>query len=132
VTGGAFFDSNVPLYLLSDDPVKASRAEDVLTEGGTVSVQVLNEVVAVARRKRLAPWPAIEDTLNSLKRICEVEPLTVQTHERAVILVKRYGIPIYDATIAASALEAGCRILYSEDFQDGQKLDGLTVRNPFA
>lgn len=132
MTGGAFFDTNVPLYLLSDDLVKASRAEDLLAEGGTISVQVLNEFVAVARRKRLAPWPAIEHTLASVRHVCQVEPLTVRTHERAVALAKRYGIPIYDATIAASALEAGCRTLYSEDFQHGQVLDGMTVSNPFA
>jgi predicted nucleic acid-binding protein len=57
--------------------------------------------------------------------------LTVATHDKAVELAKRYGMPIYDATIAASALEAGCEILYSEDFQHAQKLDGLTVLNPF-
>jgi len=55
----------------------------------------------------------------------------VATHDKAVELAKRYGMPIYDATIAASALEAGCEILYSEDFQHAQKLDGLTVLNPF-
>jgi predicted nucleic acid-binding protein len=132
VTGGAFFDTNVPLYLLSDDIAKSSRAEDLLAEGGTISVQVLNEFVAVARRKRLAPWPAIDSALASLRHVCRVEPLTVRTHERAVELTKRFGIPIYDATIAASALEAGCRTLYSEDFQHEQVLAGMTIRNPFV
>lgn len=130
--GGAFFDTNIPLYLLSDDPAKASRAEDLLALGGTISVQVLNEFVAVVRRKQLASWPDLEDMLDSIKRVCRVEPLTVATHERALVLAKRFGIPIYDATIAASALEAGCRTLYSEDFQDRQRFGAMTVRNPFA
>ena len=130
--GGAFFDTNIPLYLLSDDPAKASRAEDLLALGGTISVQVLNEFVAVVRRKQLASWPDLEDMLDSIKRVCRVEPLTVATHERALGLAKRFGIPIYDATIAASALEAGCRTLYSEDFQDRQRFGAMTVRNPFA
>ena len=43
------------------------------------------------------------------------------------------GFQFYDALIAASALEAECTALYSEDFQDGQVIEGrLTVRNPFA
>lgn len=127
----AFFDSNVPLYLLSSDSDKADRAERVLAEGGTISVQVLNEFVAVARRKHAVPWTTIEQSLSVLRHVCQVQPLTVATHDKAVELAKRYGMPIYDATIAASALEAGCEILYSEDFQHAQKLDGLTVLNPF-
>jgi len=39
---------------------------------------------------------------------------------------------IYDALIVASALEAGCTTLVSEDMQDGRVIDGrLTIRNPF-
>ena len=60
-----FFDSNVPLYLLSDDAGKANRAEELLSAGGIISVQVLNEVVAVARRKRAKAWPAIQETLKA-------------------------------------------------------------------
>jgi len=131
VTGDAFFDTNVPLYLLGADTAKASRAEDLLAEGGAISVQVLNEFVAVARRKFATPWREIEDAVAALKHVCRVEPLTLTTHERAFAMAKRYGFPIYDAAIAASALESGCRILYTEDFQHGQKLEGLTILNPF-
>jgi predicted nucleic acid-binding protein len=131
VTAGAFFDSNVPLYLLADDTDKAGKAEALLAKGGTISVQVLNEFVAVSRRKHAKPWPAIDAALAALRHVCHVESLTLATHERAVSLAKRYGFPICDATIAASALEAGCRTLYSEDFQHGQVLDCMTIRNPF-
>ena len=87
MSGGAFFDTNVPLYLLSADTVRCARAVDLLAEGGTISVQVLNEFAAVARRKH--------------------------------------------AAIVASAIEAGCSILYTQDLQHGQKLEGLTVLDPF-
>ena len=131
MTAGAFFDSSIPLYLLSDDLAKATRAEEILAQGGTLSVQVLNEFVAAARRKNMAPWPAIEQTLAAMRHVCEVKPLTVATHDRALVLAKRYGFPIYDATIAASALESGSHTLYSEDFQHGQKLEGMVILNPF-
>jgi len=130
-TGGAFFDTNVALYLFSGDTGKAARAEDLLAEGGTISVQVLNEFVAVARRKHATPWNEIDAFIAALRHVCRVESLTAQTHERAVGLAKRYGFPIYDATIAASALDSGCTTLYSEDFQHGQKVQGLTIVNPF-
>ncbi len=45
---GSFFDTNVHLYLASDDRSKAGRAEDILRPGGTTSVPVLNEITNVA------------------------------------------------------------------------------------
>jgi predicted nucleic acid-binding protein len=130
--GAAFFDSNIPLYLLSADTSKAGRAEDLLAEGGTISVQVLNEVAAVARRKHRSPWPTVRATLGALQQVCRVEPVTVAVHEHAMVLAERHGMPIYDACIAASALAAGCSVLYSEDFRHGQVIEGMTIRNPFA
>lgn len=131
MSDGAFFDTNVPLYLLSADTLRCARAVDLLAEGGTISVQVLNEFAAVARRKHAAPWAAIEDSLASLKRVCRVVPLTLIMHERAVAIARRFGWHVYDATIVASAIEAGCSILYTQDLQHGQRIDGLTVLDPF-
>lgn len=129
----AFFDTNVLLYLLSAEADKTSRAEAVLADGGTVSVQVLNEFAAVATRKLGMTWPEVADILGGLRAVLQVEPLTVATHERALALATRHGFPLYDALIVAAALEAGCATLYSEDFQNGQRIDdALTVRNPFA
>ena len=132
MSADAFFDTNVPLYLLSADAAKADRAEALLAGGGAISVQVLNEFVAVARRKNDVSWQAIEDSLAALRHVCRVEPLTVEVHDRAVSLAKRHGFPIYDACIAASALEAGCATLYSEDFQHNRKLGSLRIVNPFG
>lgn len=131
-TPDRFFDTNVPLYLLTADDARAQRAEDLLAGGGVISVQVLNEFVAVARRKHRAPWIRVTDTLDALRQVCRVEPLTVPVHERALVLAQRYGLPVYDAMVAASAIAAGCRTLFSEDFQHGQVLDGLTILNPFV
>lgn len=131
MTRDAFFDTNIALYLLIGDEARADRAEALLADGGTISVQVLNEFVAVARRKGAMAWPKIDEVLASVRHVCRVEPLTVETHERALALAKRYGFPIYDATIAASAVLSGCKTLYSEDFQHGQTFDGLTIVNPF-
>ena len=55
----AFFDTNVLLYLLSEDTVKADRAESVIVQGGIISAQVLNEFASVARRKMAMPLPEV-------------------------------------------------------------------------
>lgn len=128
-----FVDTNVLLYLLSSDVAKADRAEAVLAGRIVISVQVLNEFANVARRKLRLEWSAIEQALRDIRRFAEVFPLTLETHERGIALASRYQLTVYDAMIAAAALEAGCETLASEDFSAGQRLDGcLTVRNPFA
>jgi len=127
-----FFDTNVVLYLLSGDAVKADRAEKLLEQGGVVSVQVLNEIANVARRKLAKSWDDVGVILEVLKAICEVEPISMTTHERAVVLARRYGYSIYDSLILAAALMADCRIVYSEGMQHGQIIDRqLAIRNPF-
>lgn len=129
----AFFDTNVVLYLLSADTVKADRAEDLLAAGGTISVQVLNEFAAVALRKLRMSWPEIREALAQVRAVCAVEPLSVETHDQATKIGERYGLSVYDALIVAAALLAGCKTLYSEDMQDGQIIERkLTIRNPFA
>lgn len=131
-TAKAFFDTNVLLYLLSDDPDKADRAEAVVAAGGVISVQVLNEFASVASRKLRMPWSQIHEILATLRQLCAVEALTPEVHDRGLAIAQRHGFSVYDAMILAAALLAGCRILYSEDLQDGQCIDDqLTVRNPF-
>jgi len=128
----AFFDTNVLLYLLSADVAKADRSEELIALGGTISVQVLNEFVAVVSRKLRMPWSEIRAVLAQIRAICAVEPITIKTHERAVQISERYGLSIYDALIVSAALLAGCRTLYSEDMQSGQVIEGqLRIQNPF-
>jgi predicted nucleic acid-binding protein len=127
-----FFDTNVILYAFRQDDSRAPVAETLLAEGGTLSVQVLNEFVAVARRKFDRNWEEVRQALDILRVLCpEPVPLTVETHERAVKIAERYGYSIFDSLIIAAALHAGARTLYSEDMRDGQAIDGLTIRNPF-
>lgn len=132
VERGSFFDTNVPLYLFSADADKAERAETLLMAGGQISVQVLNEFAAVTRRKFGLSWDEVEESLAVLRRFCRVMPLTLGVHEQGLLLAQRYGFAVYDAMIVAAALTAGCTTLYSEDLQDGQRIDDiLTIRNPF-
>ena len=129
----AFFDTNVLLYLLSGDASKADRAEALVVVGGVISVQVLNEFASVASRKLGMSWAEIREVLGTIRAVCRVEPISLETHDRGFALSERYGFSIYDSMILASALLAGCNLVYTEDLQDGQCFDGrLTVRNPFT
>ncbi|OCK59672.1 PIN domain-containing protein [Bradyrhizobium sp. LMTR 3] len=128
----SFFDTNVLVYIASGDAAKADRAEAAIADGGSISVQVLNELTNVARRKMRMSWDETHAFLNMLRGLLTVHPLTVETHETGLRLAERYGLSIYDAMIAASALHAGCDTLWSEDLQHGMAFDeGLRIVNPF-
>jgi predicted nucleic acid-binding protein len=60
-----------------------------------------------------------------------VQPLLLATHEKAVVLAERFGLHVHDACIVASALGTGCERLYSEDLQHGQRIESVTVIDPF-
>jgi predicted nucleic acid-binding protein len=127
-----FFDTNVILYALRQDDSRGPVAETLLAAGGILSVQVLNEFVAVARRKLDKRWDEIHRALDILRIFCpDPVPLTVETHERAVHIAERYGYSVFDSLIIAAAIHAGASTLYSEDMRDGQAIEGLTIRNPF-
>jgi predicted nucleic acid-binding protein len=127
-----FLDTNVLLYLLSGDAAKAQRAEALLSGRGVVSVQVLNEFVNVATRKLGLTWDEVDTVLAAVRAACRVESLTGEVHDRAREIAERYRLAFYDSVIVASALLAGCRVLYSEDMHSGLKVDrAITVRNPF-
>ena len=129
---GSFFDTNVLVYIASGDPAKADRAEAIIGNGGVISVQVLNELTNVARRKMLLSWPEIRSFLSVLRSLLTVQPITVETHETGLALAERYNLSTYDAMIVASALHADCKTLWSEDMQHGMEFDeGLRIVNPF-
>jgi predicted nucleic acid-binding protein len=128
----AFFDTNVLVYAALQPDQRSEAAREVLHRGGIVSVQVLNEFAAVARRKLRRPWPEITTALTALRTLLPPPiPLTLATHEAAVVLAARHGLAIHDALIVAAALEAGCDTLLTKDLQHGQRIERLTIRNPF-
>jgi len=129
----AFLDTNVFVYAIVQDDPRSHDAEKLISAGGRVSVQVLNEFAAVVRRKTNMPWGEVQLALESIKVLCpDPLPITLDTHQQALAIAEKYRYKVYDALIVASALEARCTILYSEDMQDGQVIQSkLTIRNPF-
>jgi len=129
---GSFFDTNVLLYAASADRAKADRAEQLIGEGGAISVQVLNEIANVARRKMGLSWTETHAFLDMIRGLLPVHPITIEIHEAGLSLAERYGLSLYDAMIAASALHADCDTLWSEVMQNRMVIEGrLRVVNPF-
>jgi len=129
---GDFLDTNVLVHVAAGSPAKAKRAERIIAAGGVISVQVLNELANVARRKMALSWAETRAFLTLIRGLLPVHPITVETHETGLALAERHGLSIYDAMIVAAALHAGCDRLWTEDMQHGMKIEGrLTIANPF-
>jgi predicted nucleic acid-binding protein len=129
---GSFIDTNILVYLASGDLAKADCAEQIAAAGGTISVQVLNELANVSRRKMGLSWPETRTLISTVRALLSVEPLTAEVHDLGLTIAERYGISIYDAMIAASALRADCNTLWSEDMHEGLVVENkLRIANPF-
>lgn len=128
-----FLDTNVLIYVAAKNDPRAAKAEALLAGGGMISVQSLNEFASVARRKMGMRWREVREFVDLVCIFCPAPvPISFDTHKAALAIAEKYGYSIYDALVAAAALEAGCGTLYSEDLQDGQIINRrLTIRNPF-
>jgi predicted nucleic acid-binding protein len=129
---GSFLDSNIVLHLASEDLLKADRAQELVAEGGTISVQVLNEIANISRPKMGLSWAETRNFLLLIRGLLKVEPITIEIHDFGISLAERYQLSVYDSMIVSAALSAECDTLLSEDLQDGLLINGrLRVLNPF-
>jgi predicted nucleic acid-binding protein len=127
----AFFGTGMLVYAQQMDG-KGDRARALFAGGGKLSVQVLNEFTAVSRRKQRRDWREIDEAVADVLTIVDPPlPLTLDLHHSARSLAQDHQLSFYDALIVATAIEAGCDTLFSEDMQYGRSIGGLNIVNPF-
>jgi predicted nucleic acid-binding protein len=117
-----FVDSNIFVYLQStSDEEKREMSNNVIESFDCViSTQVLNEVSNVLIRKANLPIEKVEDIMVGMIQSCELQIVSYETIRQALQVAKENLLGYYDSLIIASALEAGCKFLMSEDLTDGQ------------
>lgn len=131
--GNAFIDSNILIYAVGEDDRRRAIADALIAQDAVVSAQVLAETASVLGRKFRLPVLSVERILVSITARVHCEPLTAETVLAAVRLSGRLGYSHYDSQVIAAAIATGCTVLYSEDMQHGQIVDGtLTIVNPFV
>ena len=127
-----FFDTNALVYAFTPAGDKTLAAERILLNGGVVSIQVLNELTSVSRAKFKMSWSEVRSVIQGTTMLCPNPiALTYETYLEARRISERYGFSIWDGSIIASALDAGCTTMYTEDLQHGQVIEGLRIENPF-
>ena len=140
MNGRSFLDTNLFVYSLQSSPSeKAQRARQLIrqaltTRKGVVSYQVVQEFFNVALKRFAVPMtiPEAEQYLATVFRPLLAVYASQSLFSEALRITGRYRLSWYDSLIVAAATEAGCSILYSEDFQDGFKIGDVEIRNPFV
>jgi predicted nucleic acid-binding protein len=135
MSGKAFIDTNILVYSVAEGEGKAAQARELILTNHpvTLSTQVINEFLSVTTRKNILPrelsFSHAREFMNALCCVA-VETTTI---EHALQLLEAHSLSLWDSLIVASALDAGCDILYTEDLQHGQIIeDQLTIINPFS
>jgi predicted nucleic acid-binding protein len=127
-----FADSNVLLYTLDEASQKQKIAFALWRKGVIASTQVVMEFTNICFRKlKMSKQDAFENALNIMDGAI-VKPITANLVRKSFMISTKYGFSHWDSLIIASALQAGCTTLYSEDMNHGQIVEGrLTIINPF-
>ena len=138
MTEKVFIDSNVFIYAYTcDDEIKHSIARNLLRHNVSnnaiiLSTQILNEFYAVMAKYEYA-HSDIKLCLNEIIEQVNVMPLELETIKLCLFIKEKYCYSWWDSLVLASALENGCKILYSEDMQSNQLIENkLRIVNPFA
>ena len=138
MTGRHFIDSNVWIYLMTDDdPAKKKQAgtfvRDLINTGAAiVSWQVINEVCRTLVCKKNKDESFVRLTIELICGSCEIIDFSEHMLEIASDLRAQHSVSFWDSLVIAAALESDCDTLISEDMQDGRKFGRMAVRNIFA
>ena len=134
-----FLDTNILIYTFdrtrpAKNKIALQWVEKALnTQRGVISYQVVQEFLNVATRKFKPPLTAPEAKLylkQVLHPLCEVYA-SEELYQSALMIQTDYHYGFYDELIFASAIQAKCKTLYTEDLQSGQTLLGVKIQNPF-
>ncbi len=130
-----FVDTNIWLYAFMEKESKkteiARKIINTNTESISLSVQVLNEICINLIKKADYLEEEIRKLINNLQNVYDIYPITVEDSLKASEVRSRFYISYWDSLIIASALNNRCNILYSEDMQHNQIIEGLKIINPF-
>ncbi|HEX9693257.1 MAG TPA: PIN domain-containing protein [Gemmatimonadales bacterium] len=134
-----FVDTNVLVYARDLAVPDKQRAAALWLEhlwevgAGRVSFQVLHEFYVTVTRK-LNPGLSRAEARDDVRTLFAWQPVMADriVIEAAWTLQERYDLSWWDALIVAAASRAGCRLLLTEDFQEGQELGGVRITNPFT
>ena len=137
--GLQFVDTNIFLYAYdSSSPEKREGAKKLISElwdsrQGVISTQVLQELYVNMTSK--LPRPVESEQAGQIITALgqwKLHRPALEDIEKAIRLEQKHHLSFWDAMIISSALQMKCDILWTEDLNSGQSVDGLVIQNPFG
>jgi predicted nucleic acid-binding protein len=130
-----FVDTNIWVYahLEVENDSKHRKANTLVEEALqplVISTQVLHEYYSTMLKNKMTDeW--IQTNIEAMIEYCDVQLITLSIIRLTHRVKMRYRFSYWDSLIIASALDAGCSLLYSEDFQPQQLIENqLKIVNP--
>lgn len=133
-----FFDTNILCYALDNyDSAKKQKAENIISNAVKssnvyISTQVIQEMCNVSIKKLCYTKQELQNIIDYFSRLFTVSRVSIHTIKNALYVSERHQFSFWDSLILASAIEAGCDILYTEDLNNGQVVEGVRIVNPFV
>jgi predicted nucleic acid-binding protein len=136
MAGRSFIDTNVLVYAeASDEPLKQQAALALIkrlyeNNEGVLSTQILQEYCNVALKKLRLPTTHIRAQLDLYEQF-EVVQVTPAIIRSGLDLQQTRSVSFFDSIVLASAHAAGCNVIWSEDMNTGEVINGMQITNPF-
>jgi predicted nucleic acid-binding protein len=140
MSGRFFLDTNIFVYTFDHNaPAKAKKAAQLIRRAvdngeGIISYQVVQEFFSVAFRRfaQAMSFAEAEQYFITVLRPLLAVHSSPAIYLAAMRIAEKNHIGWYDSLIVAAAVEGQCERLYTEDLQDGRKIESVRIENPFA
>ena len=133
-----FFDTNILVYFVDgNDTRKQNIAQNLVKKAvqnrnGIISTQSLQEFFNVITKKCLCSKSDAKTLVEMFSEQFPVTQVSVPQIQGAIDICIKHGVSFWDSLILSSANDSGCTIVYSEDMNNGQTIEGAKILNPFA
>jgi predicted nucleic acid-binding protein len=130
-------DTNILVYAANaDDGARSLLAQEIIqraavAEGSVLTLQCLAEFVRVVTGKGRMPYDEARRFVDDWRGPFRIHAANVDAFDDAMHIAAAHSLPVFDALLWATARQAGCTTILTEDFQDGRNLGGVTFLNPF-
>ena len=133
-----FFDTNILIYFVDEkDPRKQMIAKELIeaavqNQNGMLSTQSLQEFYNATIKKLKCPKEKAKELVNMFSELFPVKQVSIPIILNAIDISIKDGFSFWDSMILSAANDTGCVIVYSEDMNNGQIVEGAKIINPFS
>lgn len=129
-------DSNILIYAeIEPESEEGKRSADLILRAardGVIPAQVLGEYLRFVQRRAPASFEEAIRQASLYQAAFLTPPTTDAVMKKAAEMARAHRLQLWDCVVCVAALDAGAKVLLTEDMQDDRAVEGLHLLNPFA